>query len=105
MRKRFWILAAAVALAAAGGITSAAVAASGFEGEARRARVEADLTAGGYVLADHEGHVGLFDGDRLILDAGIPVSGLRQIDRELIVQGIRADTYEDALRLLEDLGA
>ncbi len=104
MKRRLWILAAAVTLAAAGGVTSAAVAA-GAESAARRAPDEAALASGGYVLADHNGQVALYEGEELLWEAEIPVSGLRKADRELIAQGIPAQTYEQALRLLEDLGA
>lgn len=105
MKNRIWILAAAVTLAAAGCIASAAVAAT-FEEEAEIPEPQAGLSVeSGYVLADHQGNIGLFEGDRLILEAEIPVSGLRQADQQLIAQGIRAETWEEAMRLLEDFGA
>ncbi len=104
MRNRMWILFLAISTAlAAGAVSLAAVTAAENEQEMPPAR--AAMEPMGYTLAEYNGYIGLFEGERLILMAEVPVAGLRRTDRELITRGINADTYEQAMRLLEDFGA
>ncbi len=101
MRKRFWILLAAAVLAAAGAVSSVALAA----GESGRRQTDQELRQAGYVLMEHEGGIGVWAGGELLYTADIDVSRLRAADRELLRGGIETVDYEDVLRLLEDFGA
>ena len=99
MRKRFWILLAAAVLAAAGAVSSVALAA----GESGRRQTDQELRQAGYVLMEHEGGIGVWAGGELLYTADIDVSRLRAAD--LLRGGIETVDYEDVLRLLEDFGA
>lgn len=104
MRKRMWILLLALALAATAGVASIAALANYEAGAAARVSEDA-LKKGGYTLAEYNGVIGVYEGDRLLMTADVPLESLREVDREQIVRGIAVDTWEQAVRLLEDFGA
>jgi len=61
-----------------------------------------------FVIRSYNGKVALFaEGFAAVpaVEIDIDVSLLRAYDRELLENGIIADTFEDVLRLLEDLGS
>ncbi len=104
MRNRMWILLLALSLAAVGGAASIAAAAR-FDEDTRERVSEESMAKRGYVLAEYNGVIGLFEGDELLMTSDVPVSALRSADRELIARGITAETWEQAVKLLEDFGA
>ena len=62
----------------------------------------------GYILRAYEGNVAVFYGEFQTVPAietNISVEDLRGTDRELLESGIRVSTYEDVVRLLEDLNS
>lgn len=60
-----------------------------------------------YTLREHLGMIAVFiDGsNEPMLITDIDVAGLREYDRQQLVGGIGAATYEDVLRFLEDFGS
>lgn len=104
MKYRLWILLLALSLATVGGVASVAAAAQYSEKAAVSKNASPDPADMGYTLARCGGRIGLYRGDELIYTTDVDVSGLRRVDRELIENGITAETYEDALALLEDFG-
>ena len=61
-----------------------------------------------YTLSVYDGRVAVYDAavpgiPERVTD--IPVSGLRSSDAEALVRGIPAETFEDILRILEDLNS
>ena len=104
MKSRLWILLLALALAAATGVASIAALAN-FDAPAGTPAGQDALEKGGYTLAAYNGVIGVFEGDKLVMAADVPLEGLRAVDREEIARGIAVDTWEQALRLLEDFGA
>lgn len=102
MKKRMWAVIALTALALVS-CTAAIAAASGQrEEETFDAR---QLSGEGYILTEYDGGLALYRDGEIVLRAPVDVATLRAADRELIRQGIEARTYEEALRLMEDLGA
>jgi len=56
-----------------------------------------------YTLRGYDGVICVFsDGDVPVLSTDIVVATLRSTDRALLEQGIRANSYEEVIRLLED---
>ncbi len=104
MKSRLWILLLALALAAATGVASIAALANFEAGTAAGVREEM-LEKGGYTLAAYNGVIGVFEGDTLLMTADVPLEGLRAVDREQIARGIAVDTWEEAVKLLEDFGS
>ena len=99
MRKRFWILAALLALSILAAVTAAALC------EVRGPAPAQDPAPEGYVLTGADGMIGVFRNGELILRTDVRLDGLRVGDRALVEEGIRSDSYEEILRLLEDFGA
>lgn len=99
MKKRFWILAALLALAAITGVTAAALCAP------RQTSGPPEEPRGGYILTSVEGTVGVLRDGELILRTGLRVESLRAADRALVENGIHSDSFDEILMLLEDLGA
>lgn len=58
-----------------------------------------------YCLRSCNGWIGIYQGEELLRCTEIPVSSLRNSDRLLIEKGIRADSWDDLLMLLEDFGS
>ena len=61
-----------------------------------------------FIIRAHNGKIALFSdsfASAPAVETDIDVSLLRAYDRELLENGIEANTYEDVLRLLEDLGS
>ncbi len=60
-----------------------------------------------FILKSHSGNVAVYsdDGTELAVETDIAVSGLREVDRQMLESGIAADTYEEILGLLEDLSS
>ena len=61
-----------------------------------------------YILRNYDGHIGIFYGefDKVpAIETDIQVSTLREIDQKLLEDGIRADSYEEILKLLEDFNS
>ena len=57
-----------------------------------------------YTLTEESGSIVIvYKGETYGTD--IPTSGLRQYDRDLLKSGIKAETYEELLMLLEDLNS
>ena len=72
------------------------------------ASVQASGLAGGYTLRAFNGHIAVFCGDIKDLPAvetTIDVGSLRAVDREKLSGGIRVQTYDEVLKLLEDFGS
>jgi hypothetical protein len=118
MNKRIYMAGALLTLAAivAGAALWSAAGAWG-NGAAPKRTVNAPASAamatyapevGGYILREHEGRIAVFtpgfDGAPAIV-TDIDVRGLRNYDRRLLKAGIRAETYEDVLKLFEDFGS
>ncbi len=102
MKKRFWILAALLALSLLAAATAAAVCTA----QDRVPEEEPPAAeAGGYILTAAEGTIGLYRDGELILRTDVPLAGLRETDRVQVEAGIRLETFEEALMLLEDFGA
>lgn len=99
MKKRLWILASLLALSILAAVTAAAFC------EAREPEEPRDPALGGYILTAAGGELGIFRDGELILRTGVLLESLRQVDRELVEAGIRSDSYEEMLSLVEDLGA
>ena len=60
-----------------------------------------------FIIRAHNGRIALFSdsfASAPAVETDIDISLLRAYDRELLENGIEVDTYEDVLRLLEDLG-
>ena len=60
-----------------------------------------------YVVGQWDGRVALFTKDfenRPALETDIDVQNLREYDRLLLRAGIKVDSYEEVLRLMEDFG-
>lgn len=104
MKSRLWILLLALTLAAATGAASIAALAN-YDAETAGRVSEDTLKKGGYTLAAYNGVIGVFEGDTLLMTADVPLEGLRAVDREQIARGIAVDTWEEAVKLLEDFGA
>ncbi len=61
-----------------------------------------------YVLRDYEGYVAVFienDPYRPMTVTDIPVSTLREMDRQLMQTGLKVKTHESLVVMLEDLGS
>ncbi len=61
-----------------------------------------------YWLREYNGHIAVFfsSGDETpAIETTIEVDSLRDIDQEMLKNGIEAATYEDVLKLLEDFGS
>lgn len=66
-----------------------------------------DPPAGAYRLGEHQGLVAVYSqaSGQPVSITDIELASLRQADREAIVRGIQAETKEELLSLLEDLGS
>jgi hypothetical protein len=65
------------------------------------------MTQGGYTLREYNGVIAVFTrsfGAEPAIVTDIRVADLREYDRRLLEAGIRAESYEDVLRLFEDFG-
>lgn len=100
MKKRFWILATLLALSLLAAVTAAALCTAQESDEPDGPAVE-----GGYILTASEGTLGIFRDGELILRTDVPLATLREADRVQVEAGIRLESYEEALMLLEDFGA
>lgn len=101
MRKRFWILASLLALSVLAAATAAALC------EVRQPET-ADIPPSeetGYILTGVNGEIGVFRDGELILRTGVDLGSLRAGDRARVEEGIRSESYEEILMLLEDFGA
>lgn len=61
-----------------------------------------------YVLRDYEGYVAVFvenEPELPVTVTDIQVSTLRQLDRNMLATGMKVDTHEGLMMLLEDLGS
>lgn len=61
-----------------------------------------------YVLRDYEGYVAIFVENEPKLPmtvTDIQVSTLRELDRKMLVTGMKIDSHEELVMLLEDLGS
>lgn len=61
-----------------------------------------------YWLRSYNGHIAVYSNkmdDVPTIETTIDVEGLRAVDKELLDKGIKAETYEDVLKLLEDFGS
>ncbi len=59
----------------------------------------------GYYLSVNEGYVSVFYNDDVIYTSDIKADSLRSIDREMLEAGIKAESYEEVLQMLEDFGS
>ena len=111
MKKRLYISMTMCVLALATGIASIVVAAAGpGENEyiptySMTEELETDSDQTGYMLADDNGLIGVYQGGQLLYVTDIAVKGLRAVDRELLERGIETSSYEDVLKMLEDFGS
>lgn len=122
MKKRLLKIAAiTAAVAAAAGIffTSVRTAVQGTEVSAQASAKSGPFSAlasaetgddGGdrYVVRAYNGEICVFYADRPDVPAvytGIALSSLRDSDRELVEKGIKLDTYEELVGILEDFGS
>jgi len=95
----------ALALAAA---VSCPVAAFAFGGGEEEASVQAAETENSYVLRDYEGYVAIFvenEPELPVTVTDIQVSTLRELDRNLLVTGMKVEGHEELVMLLEDIGS
>ncbi len=60
-----------------------------------------------YTVGTEDGFVVVLpeDGGEAVLRTEIRISGLREVDREMIKKGITVNSYEEVLKLLEDLNS
>lgn len=61
-----------------------------------------------YVLRDYEGYVAIFvenEPELPMTVTDIQVSTLRELDRKMLVTGMKVDDHEGLVMLLEDLGS
>ena len=61
-----------------------------------------------YVLRDYEGYVAIFvenEPELPMTVTNIQVSTLRELDRRMLVTGMKVDSHEGLVMLLEDLGS
>ncbi len=60
-----------------------------------------------FLVKSHAGNVAVYNdaGAELAIETDIAVSGLREVDRQMLESGITADTYEEVLGLLEDFNS
>lgn len=70
---------------------------------ANTAEYTADQTAGGYVVADHNGRVAVFMDGRLIKSTDTPTASLPKADRVRLEQGIEVLSEKELKLILEDL--
>ena len=98
MRKRLVIMLTVLALAAA------ALAGEPEKKEEVPSAAE-ERIAGGYILTEYGGGIGVYLDGELVLTAEADVDGLRTGDRELLRQGIEAASYEEVLGLIEDFNS
>ena len=105
MRHRVRAAAALILTAAvfAGGSAAAVASNSGAQEEAAPS-VEEPKT-GLYLIARYGDKVGVYLDGELLYTEDIDVSGLRAADRQLLENGIGTDSYEDVLKLMEDLNS
>ncbi len=59
----------------------------------------------GYRLAELGGCIGVYYMGELLYCTDISVYSLREADRTLLQEGVRAETYGEVLSLLEDFGS
>lgn len=92
-----------------GAISGSVVAFAGF-GRAENELIsdEAPGSENRYVLRDYEGYVAIFVENEPTLPmtvTDIQVSTLRELDKQMLVTGMKVDTHEGLVMLLEDLGS
>lgn len=61
-----------------------------------------DGSESGYYLSVNDGYIAVFYNSEPIYTSKIDSSTLRTADREMLEDGIKAESYEEVLRLLED---
>ncbi len=59
----------------------------------------------GYRVAELDGRIGVYYMGELLYCTDISVYSLREADRTLLQEGVRAETYGEVLSLLEDFGS
>lgn len=59
----------------------------------------------GYRLSELGGRIGVYYMGELLYCTEISVYSLREADRTLLQEGVRAETYSEVLSLLEDFGS
>ena len=59
----------------------------------------------GYYLSVNKGYLAVFYNNDVIYTSNIKVENLRNVDREMLEDGIKAESYEEVLRMLEDFGS
>ena len=69
--------------------------------------VQNGITAsGGYIIKEHEGMIGVFDqSGELMYKAEVYIKTLPASDRQMLREGIHADSYGDVLEILGDYTA
>lgn len=95
----------ALALVAA---VSGPAAAFAFSGGEEEAPVRADGAENSYVLRDYEGYVAIFvenEPELPVTVTDIQVSTLRELDRRLLVTGMKVKGQEELVMILEDIGS
>lgn len=102
MKHKIRFAAALIAAALMCGASSVAAVLTGSDQGSAIPTGEADDT---YTVSEYDGDVGVYRDGELIFTAGINTSGLRETDRRLLMNGIETGSYEDVLRLLEDLSS
>lgn len=71
-------------------------------GEAENLRAEPLAETEGYILREVEGGVAIFSGGRLVGKTEITAPLLRRADRSALQAGIRVESREELLKLIED---
>jgi len=95
----------ALALAAA---VSGPVAAFALGGVKEEAAVQAPEAENSYILRDYDGYVAIFVENEPKLPVtvtDIQVSTLRELDRKLLVTGMKVKGHEELVMILEDIGS
>ncbi|MGM9521860.1 MAG: hypothetical protein ACI3VB_05210 [Oscillospiraceae bacterium] len=96
----------AAALMAAALICGASSVAAVLTGSAQEeAAAQEKNTACSYTVSEYDGDVGVYCDGELLYTTDINIAGLREADRKLLIKGIETGSYEDVLRLLEDLSS
>ena len=109
-----WTASALCALALISMGASAAVLAAGGDGDGKKvpdellgkqSAVHLTQDEGVYKVADLGGRICVYYMDQVMFVTDIATGNLRKVDRELLSRGIETTSYEDVLKLLEDMGS